>query len=294
VLARTVSDAMLVTLGIVFESDHLKMSTKQKLAQDLSTSCSSMRLEGARIGIPDSLSELQTLPQSKIDAFNKVLTLLESADATIVRNIRIPGATPWEALPSEAKSIILHTDIKIAMNTYLSSLITNPQNIHDLQDLIAFTKTHPTEEYPLRNVEGLERANVTDPSSLLYKRILAMDEYFTGEGGIDVALSRHRCDIMLLPTLGVTMQTFAAKAGSPVMSVPIGVYPLGTRVEKDGRNGLVNVASGVPFSAYVFGRAVKDGDVLQVAYVLERLTRVGEGLVPYLEARTEIGDVLRL
>jgi hypothetical protein len=32
--------------------------------------------------------------------------------------------------------------------------------------------------------------------------------------------------------------------------------------------------------------------VLKTGYMLERLTRAGEGLVPYLEARTEIGDVV--
>jgi hypothetical protein len=43
----------------------------------------------------------------------------------------------------------------------------------------------------------------------------------------------------------------------------------------------------------VFGTAVKDEDVLKVGYVFEQLTRVGEGLVPYLEARTEIKVVVR-
>jgi amidase len=183
--------------------------------------------------------------------------------------------------------------MKIAINRYLSSLITNPQNIHDLQDLIDFTKACSAEGFPLRNVEGLEQANDTCPNSLLYQKMLDMDKYFTGEGGIEAALSRQRCDVMLLPTLSVTIQTFAAKAGSPAMSIPMGVYPLGTPVEKDARNGLINVAPGIPFSAYVFGRTAKDEDVLKVGYVLERLTRVGEGLVPYLEARTEMGDVVR-
>jgi amidase len=127
----------------------------------------------------------------------------------------------------------------------------------------------------------------------LFKKMMAMDEYFIGEGGIDAALSRHRCDVILSPTLSVTLQTFAAKAGSPVLSVPMGVYPLGTRVEKDERNGLVNVAPGIPFSAHVFGKGAKDEDVFKLGYVLERLTRVGERPVPYLAARTEIADVVQ-
>jgi amidase len=187
------------------------------------------------------------------------------------------GAGSWESLPSDAKSIILHTNMKMAMNEYLSSLTTNPHNINDLEDLIAFRKVHPLEEYPHRNVAGLEAAQATNINDLLFKKMLDMDEYLTGEGGIDAALSRHRCDVMICPILSVTMQMFAAKAGSPVLSVPMGVYPLGTCVEKDGKNGMVNVAPGIPFSAYVFGRAAKDEDVLKVGYMLERLARVGEG-----------------
>jgi amidase len=111
-----------------------------------------------------------------------------------------------------------------------------------LQDLNAFTKIHPSEEYPLRNAEGLENFQSSDPNGFLFKKILGMDEYFTGEGGIFAALYRHRCDVLLLPTLSTTMQNFAAKEGSPVLSVPMGAYHPDTRVERDSKNGLVNVA----------------------------------------------------
>jgi amidase len=123
--------------------------------------------------------------------------------------------------------------------------------------------------------------------------MLALNAYFTGKGGIHGALSRHRCEVLLVPTLSTTLQTFAAKTGSPVVSVPMGSYSTGTEVEKDEKNGLVNVAPGIPFSVNIFGRATKDEDVLRVAYVIEQMTRVREKLRPYLEPRTEIGDVLR-
>ena len=94
--------------------------------------------------------------------------------------------------------------------------------------------------------EKIERTEATDRNSELYMEMLARDEYFTGEGGIEGALGRHRCAILLVPTLCVILQTFAAKAGSPVMCVPMGSYPEGTEVEKDGKNGLVNIAPGIP------------------------------------------------
>jgi amidase len=76
--------------------------------------------------------------------------------------------------------------------------------------------------------------------------MLAKDAYFAGDGGIEGALTRHGCHVLLVPTLCVTLQTFAAKAGSPVLSVPMGCYPEGTVVQRDKGNGLVDVAAGVP------------------------------------------------
>jgi len=289
VLTRTVSDAALLLIGLVQHSDHLPAQTKQKIVQDLSTANSIPQLHGIRIGIPSSLSDMQNLPACKKTAFERTLKLLESAGATIVRNITVTGAKGWEALPQEAKDIVLNTDMRISINDYLASLATNPHNVRNLEDIIAFTKGHPAEQYPQRNVEGLERAQASDPIDLLYKNMLAKDEYYTGEGGFDAALCRKCCDVMLVPTLSVTMQSFAAKAGSPVMSVRMGVFPRDTPVERDARNGLVNVAPGIPFSAYIFGRATKDEDVVRVGHVLERFTNVRETLVPYIDVEAGAG-----
>jgi len=68
-----------------------------------------------------------------------------------------------------------------------------------------------------------------------------------------------------------------------VISVPMGVFPVDTPIEKDSRNHLVNVAPGIPFSAYIFGRATKDEDILKVGHVLEHLAKVMDTLVPYVE-----------
>ena len=283
VLTRTVSDASFFVLGLVQQSDHIPSPTKQKLLQNLSSVCSSTHLNGIRIGVPHHLSELENLPRCRKEAFEKTLTLLENAGATIIHDFQITGASSWEALSPEAKSIILDTDMKVAINSYLSSLEKNPNGIQNLQDLITFTKAHPAEQYPRRNAEGLERAEASDLNGLLYRTMLVKDNYYTGEGGIETALCTNCCDVMILPTLSVTIQSFAAKAGSPVISVPMGVFPIDTPIEKDSRNHLVNVAPGIPFSAYIFGRATKDEDVLKVGHVLEHLTKVIDTLVPYVQ-----------
>lgn len=246
VLARSVQDAAVVAIGIVLETKHHANATKLRIARRFGKACSKLSLSGVRIGIPTGLTELNDLPPCKAARLEQILALLTDAGATVVRNVHITGAKAYEALPTAARQITLHTDMKIAINAYLSSLVTNPQNVNTLEDLIDFTKRCPGEEYPQRNVAVLERAQATDPSAVLYKAMIAKDGYLAGEGGIAGALCRHDCDVLLAPMLVPTLQVFAAKAGAPVLSVPMGVYAKDTVVKKDEKNGLVEVAPGIP------------------------------------------------
>jgi amidase len=49
-----------------------------------------------------------------------------------------------------------------------------------------------------------------------------------------------------VPNLDPVLQTLAAKAGSPVLSIPIGIYPDTTEVVVDKGNGMVDIAPGIP------------------------------------------------
>jgi len=75
--------------------------------------------------------------------------------------------------------------------------------------------------------------------------MLAKDEYIIGEGGIAGAIERKDLDVLMMPTSSMTMSTFATKAESPVLSVPLGYYPPDTEVEYDPKNGLVTVAPNI-------------------------------------------------
>lgn len=87
-------------------------------------------------------------------------------------------------LPQASKQIILDTNLKLSINSYLASLERNPQSLMDLQDLIKFIKANKQEGYPQRDVEGFKRAQATDQHAKLYKDMLAKDVNFTSEGGI--------------------------------------------------------------------------------------------------------------
>lgn len=289
VFARTVGDAMHVAFEIAYQSRYHDDATKLKILQEISPLCLDLDLSGMRIGIPWQLKDIKTMHSARYEPFRLVLSILVDAGATLVHDLAIQGAEEYENFSTEEKQIILDTDMKHAINTYLSSLTSNPNRINNLQDLIDFTKSCPEEEFPRRNVAGLERAQATDPCDERYLKMLARNAYFAGEGGIQGALDRHCCEVILATTLSNTLQNFAAIAGSPIVSVPMGSYPDKTDIEEDEKNGLLNIAPGIPFSVYIFGRATKDGDVLRVAYVVEQMTKVREKLRPYLEPRTEIG-----
>lgn len=239
-LTRSVLDASIILQEII------RHSGDGAVSHALEQSCSSTNLRGLRIGIPSNIADLTNLHPSRQIAFTKALHVLKAAGAKIVHGIDMLGAKEFEDLPPAAKSILLDTDLKFGIDSYLSSLVVNPQNMHSLEDLIAFTKSHPKEEYPSRNVAVLERALDADPENQLYVDMLAKEAWFAGEGGIAGALERHRLSILLAPSLSPTLNTFAAKAGSPCMSMPMGKYPAETKVTLDPGNGLVNVAPGIP------------------------------------------------
>lgn len=253
VLTRTVEDAMHVISTLVSESmicNPLRSLPRNidavKFLDEFSNACcpGKMDLTGLRIGVPMDLFNFDTMPQCKLKAFDQTLSQLKAKGAKIATDIDVVGAREFEALSQAEKQIVLDTDMKIAINAYLKSLHINPQNINDLQGLIDFTKDCPGEEYPTRNVAGLERAQATDSDNTLYKAMLEKDKYLAS--CIEETLNRSGCDVLLVPTFSVTLQTFAAKGGSPVISVPVGIYPEEASVEIDPNNGLITVAPGIP------------------------------------------------
>jgi len=72
------------------------------------------------------------------------------------------------------------------------------------------------------------------------------EKYFVLEGGIAGAMEGDNLNVLVMPTASMTMSTFAAKAESTVMSVPMEFFPHGTKVEYFSKNGFVNVVPNIP------------------------------------------------
>ncbi|PVI00212.1 amidase signature enzyme [Periconia macrospinosa] len=287
VLARTVEDAgLLVSILACDDEVHPKV-----LKKPLSTigDRNSASLGNIRVGVPGRLLEIADISGVRMEAFRQVLDMLQTQGAKIDSSITIEGTEEYDALSGEEKQIVLDTDMKTAVNIYLSKLQTNPNKIHTLDDIIAFTKACPEEEFPDRNVAVLERSNATNPENELYKKMLERDKYFGGEGGIPGALKRYNVDVILMPCLSPMMSIFAAKAGSPVLSLPMGVFSSDTEIKLDVR-GMIDIAPGIPFSLYIYGGVEQDAKVLQVAHTVERMisSHVRDALHMYLAPQTDL------
>jgi amidase len=139
-ITRDVTDAPYVLFEVIYRSTHHSPPTKLKIFQDLTPACRKLDLSGMRIGIPWHLADFASLHDAKLVLFKRVVDALGRVGDINVDDVRVTGAREFEALPPSKRNIILDTDMKVAIETYLSDLKTNSGCIRSLRDLIAFTK----------------------------------------------------------------------------------------------------------------------------------------------------------
>jgi amidase len=114
---------------------------------DYAASCRSTSLKGARLGIPrNAFSDVE---KPVIEAFEEAVKILRENGATIVDNADFTGLDEYRKLPSWSQDIVLFTDFKDTIASYLGSFSHNPDNLHTLQDLINWTHRHPEGCWPV-------------------------------------------------------------------------------------------------------------------------------------------------
>ncbi|KAF2679849.1 hypothetical protein K458DRAFT_460244 [Lentithecium fluviatile CBS 122367] len=194
----------------------------------------SLGLAFASFGTETISSIVSPAEKSAIIGFKPTIELILS-EGIMTRTVRDAADIMHEVLHAQKSSDWASTKFEVS----------NARRLKSLKDVIDFTKSYEAEEYPARDVEGLERADKSDPESKLYKDMLAKEEYFAGEGGIADAIEGLDLPVLVMRTTSMTMSMLAAKASSPVMSAPLGYYPPGTKIVHDTKNGLVNVVPSI-------------------------------------------------
>ncbi|KAJ8132150.1 hypothetical protein O1611_g1472 [Lasiodiplodia mahajangana] len=290
-LTRTVEDAAYMLSNMAGRSDFDARTWNIPIQIPDFTEFCKTDLTGMTIGVPRNAFPSDA-PAPILTSFELALETLKSAGAKIVENANFTAADEFRQLNEQVKGIVRSSEFKRDIVKYLETLATNPNEIHNAEDIINFTKTCPAEEYPNKGIGKFlwTQEEGIDVDSDKYKQMVERELYFGGEGGITGAIDKYGLDVIVVPsTLGIT-NDLAAKMGFPAMSVPLGFWPEGTPIEYESRNSeLVKVAPGIPYGLTIFGKAFSDGKILQVAYAFEQLAAVrASGPSPFKIPKTEL------
>ena len=273
-MTRTVADAALM-LSVVAGADPADPATTEAamVRTDYPAALKPDALRGARIGVLRFAAGFHPETDAMFEA---ALDVLRRQGATLVDIAEFPRRA--EIGPLE--TLILRTELKADLATYLAT--TDPRRVptRSLADLIAFNKTRAAEEMALFGQDTFEKAQATagldDP---VYLQAKTLAHRLAGPDGIDVLLTKNHVTALVAPTLGPAgfidpvlkdryvgggAGSLAAVAGYPHLTVPMGQV------------------GGLPVGLSFIGAAWSDATLLAYGYAYEQASRARKP--PSLEA----------
>ena len=299
-LARTVTDAAHV-LNIIAGKDPSDSYTNAQPwsnPPDYTKSLKANSLRGKRIGIPRNAFLPTGDPNFDapiIAAFEAAILELIAAGATIIDNANF---SQWDAYHDSSLSFygavnnVVAVDFITNLPQYLAQLSSNPNHITSLQALRDFTRNDLRENYPTRDTAIFDAAlaiagnNISPGFQALADQTHAWGTY----GGVTGALDTYRLDALVMPSMyapGVP-----ALAGLPIVTVPMGKYPVTTQVQRTGACGLVAVAPNVPIGLSFLGAAWSEETLIGCAFAFEHRTLVRGKVRPVVLPRTQLEDIV--
>ena len=292
-IARTVKDAayLLTAMAGKDKFDNWTSAQPFKKPPDYIKACNPSVLKGARIGIPRNGINYFLDPTTApiMSAFESALQAIRAAGATFTD----PAEFPTFDFPvfSRNASIVLGTDFVAGLEDYLASLASNPNDVHNLNDIAEFTKRDLREEFPNRDTYVWDRElarNITNTSPESHRAYQANLRMAEGEGVLG-ALEKNNLDALIMPTFASFH--LPAIAGLPVITVPLGFFPEDTPVVMNAKGTMVSVGPGVPFGISFLGRRWSEETLIGLAYAFEQITRVRERVKPLVSPRFELEDL---
>ena len=261
-MARSVRDAAIL-LTVIAGSDPDDPATHDADAHktDYAAALDANALKGTRIGVLRYATGFH--PETDV-VFEAALARLTAAGAILVDIKEGPDRKPIGA----AENLVLNTEFKADIETYLAS--TDPAKVktRTLADLIAFNRANTAEEMPLFGQEIFENAQqtkgLTDPD---YLKAVETGRRLAGPEGIDKMLSDNTVVALVAPTLapawlidpilkdrylGGGAGGLPAVAGYPHLTVPMGDV------------------SGLPVGLSFIGTAWSEAKLLSLGYAFEQ------------------------
>jgi amidase len=273
-MARSVKDAAILFAAMI-GSDPADPATAgaDTHRKDYAATLSADALKGMRIGYwrPEMADDLAR-------RFDQALDELRLAGAVLVE-VKLPELKGL----GEAESLVLYTELKADMATYLA---TTPASVgpKTLADLIAFNDAHKAAEMPFFGQETFLKAEGTkgldDPD---YKAARERSQHQAGAEGIDAMLKAGDVQLLVTPTYGTpwlsdpahgdqfqgpSASELPAVSGYPHLTVPM---------------GLVN---GLPAGLSFIGTAYSEQLLLNAGYAYEQAThaRIAPKYLPTIPA----------
>lgn len=253
-IARTVKDAAYLLQAIAGKdtNDNYTSAIPFKSLPNYVEACNFSSLRGKRIGIPRNLIDLDPDAEPILSAFEAAIRVIRKAGATIVDNTNITAYALNQLIKGNSSLTVLEADFASNLPKYLSKLTSNPKNVRDLEDVSNFTHRFPLEDFPDRDTALWDDALALDAKGFnntspefwaAYQNNLEI----SGRQGILGLLANYSLDALILPT--VFAPTLPALGGLPVITVPLGFYPVNTTVTRNKRGTLVEDFPNSPYVA---------------------------------------------
>ncbi|KAL8717261.1 MAG: hypothetical protein Q9225_005481 [Loekoesia sp. 1 TL-2023] len=294
-MARTVKDAayLLQAVAGVDPNDNYTLAQPFATPPDYVGACNYSSLRGKRIGVPRNIITEEEGDAPVLSAFESAIRTIRRGGATIVDNINITAYALDQYLNGNASIIILEADFLSDLpKNYLSKLVTNPNNVHNLADVSNFTHNFPPEDYPDRDTGVWDEAFALgfDNTSPQFWAAYQNNLEVAGPQGILGLLTNYSLDALILPT--DFSPGLPALVGTPVVTVPMGFYPANTTVVRNRRGTLVETAPNIPFGLSFIGPAWSEASLIGYAYAFEQRTNVRNQVQPYLVPNVELAEVV--
>jgi amidase len=242
----------------------------------------SSALQGAVFGLP-WMSFWQYAPSAQQAELLTLVSLIESAGATIINNTELPhwqtivspSGWNWDygttrGYPNESEYTYVKVDFYNDIKKYLAEL--NNTDIRSLEDIVQYNIDNVGSEGGLPNVHpafqsgqdgfnaSLATLGIMDST---YWEALSFCHRTTREEGIDAALFNNGTELTALlvpPDVGQTYQ-IAAQAGYPMITLPAGV----------------SGETGMPFGLALMGTAWSEMSLVRYGSAIEDLQRSSQG-----------------
>ena len=248
-MARTVKDAAYLLQAIAGKDpyDNYTSAIPYNPLPDYVAACNFSGLAGKRIGIPRNVIYQEQGDAPVLDAFEKAIQTIKHAGATVIDNTNITAYALDQYLNGNASGIVLDADfVSDLPNEYLTKLITNPNNVHNLEEVRNFTQHFLQEDYPSRDTAVWDQSLAlgfgnTDPRFFAAYEINLVT---AGIQGILGVMTNYSLDALILPT--DFSPGLPALVGTPVVTVPMGFYPQNTTITMNRRGTLVETGPNIP------------------------------------------------